>query len=84
MAKQKQKKPIKKKEEKKEVDTRKTIKKNEMEKQIVTKNNLIEKCVWAKLRFCSFWPARICDAPPELEGRGKKKVCVFFFGSKNL
>lgn len=44
----------------------------------------VDKLVWAKLRFCPFWPARVCTAPPEIKGRGKNKVCVFFFGSKNL
>lgn len=43
----------------------------------------VDKLVWAKMRFCPFWPARICKPPPELKNTGKGKVCVFFFGSKN-
>lgn len=64
---------------------KKVIAEKGMKKQNTKKNEIsFEKCVWAKLRFCPFWPVRICTAPVELKGRGKDKVCVFFFGSKNL
>lgn len=48
-------------------------------------NEIIHNLVWAKLRFCPYWPARICTAPTEMKTNGNKKgkVCVFFFGSKN-
>lgn len=39
--------------------------------------------VWAKLRYCNFWPARIVAAPPELGTNPKNKICVLFFGTKN-
>lgn len=38
--------------------------------------------VWARLRFCPYWPARIVDTPPQMGKKPKGKQCVLFFGTK--
>lgn len=38
----------------------------------------------AKMRWCVFWPSRIVTAPKEMGKPPKGKICVFFFGTKNL
>lgn len=40
--------------------------------------------VWARMRFCPFWPARVVETPPALGKTPLKKVCVLFFGEKKL
>lgn len=40
--------------------------------------------VWARMRFCPFWPARVVHTPPILGRTPPKKVCVLFFGEKQL
>ena len=44
------------------------------------------KFVWAKMKNYSAWPAKQCEIPPDHIPKPKnfeKKVCVYFYGSKN-
>ncbi|XP_031634811.1 PC4 and SFRS1-interacting protein-like [Contarinia nasturtii] len=40
--------------------------------------------VWAKIKYCPFWPARIVSTPLELGKVPKNKICVLFFGTKTF
>lgn len=86
MAKAKIQKHIKKKEEDKKKKTQ-TKKQNKVKTKLKVGNDKdgTNELVWAKLRFCPYWPARISAVPTEMKTNGNKKgkVFVFFFGSKN-
>lgn len=44
-----------------------------------------EKFVWAKMKYCSAWPAKICDNPENIPQPKKTedRVCVHFYGTYN-
>lgn len=68
----------------KEVKEGRVQKQGEQTKRSIETLKMPDKLVWAKLRFCPYWRAHICTVPPEMKSKGKGKLCVFFFGSKNL
>lgn len=42
-----------------------------------------QKClVWAKMRYCPYWPAQTVETPPNIGKTPKGKICVLFFGTK--
>ncbi|XP_031637087.1 hepatoma-derived growth factor-like [Contarinia nasturtii] len=42
----------------------------------------MEEAVWAKLRYCPYWPAKIVNVPPGLKKQARK-FYVYFFGTDN-
>lgn len=40
--------------------------------------------VWARMRFCPYWPAKIVQTPPNMGNTPNGKECVLFFGTKEL
>lgn len=49
----------------------------------VKKENWFENClVWAKMRYCPYWPAKTVETPPNIGKTPRGKVCVLFFGTK--
>lgn len=43
----------------------------------------LEKClVWAKMRYCPYWPAKFVETPSNIGKNPKGKICVLFFGTK--
>lgn len=46
------------------------------------KKSASEKLVWARMKFCPYWPARIVEPPPIIGKIPNGKQCVLFFGTK--
>lgn len=46
--------------------------------------NILDGLVWARMRFCPFWPGKIVDTPPVMGRTPRGKICVLFFGTKEL
>ncbi|XP_055308290.1 hepatoma-derived growth factor-related protein 2-like [Sitodiplosis mosellana] len=40
--------------------------------------------VWARMKYCPFWPARVVKTPPTMGRTPRNKKCVFFFGTKQF
>lgn len=46
------------------------------------KNSLENALLWAKMRYCPYWPAKKVETPPHIGKNPKGKICVLFFGTK--
>lgn len=40
--------------------------------------------VWAQMKYSPYWPAKVVETPPQLGKTPPKKLCVLFFGTKQL
>lgn len=40
--------------------------------------------VWASMKYSPYWPAKVVVTPPQFGKTPSNKLCVLFFGTKQL